>query len=223
MEITAALVKDLRERTGAGMMECKKYLLKTAGNIEKAIEEMRKEGVMKAAKREGRVAAEGLVVILASADNKQVVILEVNCETDFVARSDDFQQFTNLLAKSALAGKVGNLSELMLLPEAPGSSYTLEDARHQLVAKIGENITVRRLVLMQTDGTIGSYTHSGRIGVLVNLSGGNEHLAKDLAMHIAASNPLVVTPDQISPDVLTKEREIYTAEAAKSGKPAEII
>lgn len=223
MEIKADLVKELRERTGLGLMECKKFLAKTQGNIEQAIEALRKEGVLKAAKRGDRVGTEGLIFVKISTDGKTAVMVEVNCETDFVARSDDFQNYCAQLADTALAQNVGDLAQLMALPEAPGSSYTLEDARHQLIAKIGENITVRRLVKLQTSGHLGTYVHGGRIGVIVNVNGGSEALAKDLAMHIAASSPMVVSSEQIPADIIAKEKEIYSAEAAKSGKPAEII
>ncbi|WP_133127827.1 translation elongation factor Ts [Legionella nagasakiensis] len=222
MTISAALVMKLRERTGAGMMECKKFLVATNGDIEQAIIEMRKAGQAKADKKADRVAAEGVIVIARSADGQKAAMLEVNSETDFVARDDNFTQFANQVAETALSTQVSDVNALakeMLV----GRQNTIEEARQALVAKIGENIKLRRLEQMQCDGVIGCYLHGTRIGVLVALKHGDESLAKDIAMHIAASRPLVVSRDQVPEDAIANEREIFTAQARESGKPQEII
>jgi len=220
MEITAALVKELRERTGAGMMECKKALVDSEGNIEAAIEAMRKSGQAKAAKKAGRIAAEGLVVIRQEGNFSTMI--EVNCETDFVAKGDDFKNFCHQVTTLILQQRPANL-ETLLTGSVAGT--TLEELRRNLVAKIGENIQVRRFVTMtQEEGTrLGIYLHGTRIGVLVKMRGPSAELAKDIAMHIAASRPLCVSPDQVPPELVAKEKEIYTAQAAESGKPANII
>jgi len=216
--ISAAMVKELRERTSAGMMECKKYLQKAEADIELAIELMRKDGTLKAAKKEGRTTAEGLVVV-ASHGNFGVM-LEVNCETDFVARGDDFKDFAHRCAEVALENHSTAVEDLM---ETTVDGKTIETARAELVAKIGENINVRRLVSLKPQGMIGHYSHGAKIGVMVDISGGDSELAKDIAMHIAAQAPVVVSPDQVSEELIAKEREIYTAQAKESGKPAEIV
>ncbi|QGX38736.1 translation elongation factor Ts [Permianibacter aggregans] len=218
MEITAALVKELRERTGAGMMECKKALQEANGDIELAIDNMRKSGAVKAAKKAGRVAAEG--VIMAKAGAGEVVLVEVNCETDFVAKDVNFTAFANEVADAALSSKVADVAALNDVKLASGE--TVETTRANLVAKIGENMTVRRMTRL-TGATVASYIHSGRIGVAVALAGGDEELAKQLAMHIAAANPVVVNPEDISADLIAKERDIAAAQAAESGKPANIV
>lgn len=218
MEITAALVKELRERTGAGMMECKKALQEANGDIELAIDNMRKSGAVKAAKKAGRVAAEG--VIMAKAGAGEVVLLEVNCETDFVAKDVNFTAFANEVADAALSSKVADVAALNEVKLASGE--TVETTRANLVAKIGENMTVRRMTRL-TGATVASYIHSGRIGVAVALAGGDEELAKQLAMHIAAANPVVVNPEDISAELIAKERDIAAAQAAESGKPANIV
>ncbi len=221
MEITAALVKELRERTGSGMMECKKALTETGGDIEAAVEAMRKSGMAKADKKAGRVAAEGTVATALSADGAHAVIIEVNCETDFVAKGDDFINFASQLAQAALAKKPANIDELMTLPISGGS---VEDVRRALIAKLGENISVRRFSAMSSEGgKVGMYLHGSRIGVLVGVKGGDEVLAKDIAMHVAASKPVALGPDDVSAELIAKEKEIYTAQAADSGKPADII
>lgn len=222
MTITAGQVKELRERTGAGMMECKKVLMATDGDIDKAIEEMRKSGQAKADKKSGRIATEGIVVIEKSADQKLAVVIEVNCETDFVARDVNFTNFAGLLAKTALNQKVFDVEQLANA-QAEGSEETLEKIRQALVVKIGENIKVRRIAHMETQGVIGTYTHSGRIAVMVDLQGGDESLAKDLAMHIAASRPIVVNREDVPEELVNKEKEIFSAQAKESGKPEEII
>lgn len=221
--ITAAQVKELRERTGVGMMECKKALLATAGDMSLAIEELRKSGRAKADKKSGRVAAEGVVLIQTAADGKYAVMVEINSETDFVARDANFIEFANAVAQTALAAKTQDVAALMAMPLA-GSGMTVEEARHALVVKIGENINVRRIVLTQTTaGTIGAYLHGNRIGVVVELDTDNQELAKDIAMHIAASKPLVVSPEDVPQELIAKEKEIFMAQSATSGKPQDIV
>lgn len=215
MEITAGLVKELRERTGLGMMECKKALVEAGGNIETAIDNLRKSGQAKAAKKAGRTAAEGAVVVAASGGN--AVLVEVNSETDFVGRDASFLAFANDVAKAALAAGETDVAKLVA-----ANGGAIETARLALVQKIGENIQVRRTAKIAGD-VLGTYIHSGKIGVLVALKGGNAELARDIAMHIAAANPLVVNPADVAADVLAREKEIYAAKAAESGKPANIV
>lgn len=220
MEISAALVKELRERTGAGMMECKKALVESSGNIEAAIELMRKQGQVKAAKKAGRVAAEGLIVI--QQDANYAAMTEVNCETDFVAKGDDFKGFCQKLASLILRQRPANMEALLATPFEDGR--TVEQTRLDLIGKIGENINVRRFAMMDSaDGVLNVYLHGTRIGVIVKTQNATPELAKDIAMHIAASRPLCVTPDQVPADLVAKEKEIYTAQAATSNKPANII
>lgn len=222
MTISASLVMKLRERTGAGMMECKKYLVATNGDIEQAITEMRKAGQAKADKKADRVAAEGVVVIARAEDGQQAVMLEINSETDFVARDDHFKHFATQVSMTALNANAMDVSALaneLLL----GSEISVEQARQELIAKIGENIKLRRLEKIQGDGVIGTYLHGNKIGVLVALKGDDEALAKDIAMHIAASRPIVVSRDQVPAGAIEHEREIFTAQARESGKPQEII
>ncbi len=219
MSISAKLVKELRERTGAGMMECKKALVETAGDIEKAIDEMRKSGQAKADKKASRTAAEGIVIVEKS--NNSTVLLEVNCETDFVARDTNFMAFCNDVAKAAAKAKEVTVEKISQLTLNSGAS--VEDARKELIAKIGENIQIRRAELITTENIVGEYIHGGRIGVIVEVEGGSESLAKDIAMHIAASSPVVVSPDDVPDELVSKEKEIFTAQAAESGKPANII
>lgn len=218
MQITASLVKELRERTGAGMMDCKKALNEADGDIEKAIETMRKSGAANAAKKAGRIAAEGIIKVKQNAQD--VTIMEINCETDFVAKDTSFLEFADgvidVIAKQAPA----NVDALMSLSLG---EQTVEEANQQLVAKIGEKITVRRFNKWSAEGQLGSYLHGERIGVVVELEGGDEALAKDLAMHIAASKPVCISEDEVSQDMLDKEKEIFTAQAEESGKPADII
>jgi elongation factor Ts len=222
MSISASLVMQLRERTGAGMMECKKFLIATNGDIEAAIIEMRKAGQAKADKKADRVAAEGVVVIARSADGRRAVMLEINSETDFVARDENFTHFASMVAETALNSSATTIAELSAISLPAGN--TVEQARQELVAKIGENIKLRRLERMSCDaGVIGYYLHGSRIGVMAALKTGDEELAKDIAMHIAASKPIVVSRDQVSADAIENEREIFTAQAKESGKPQEII
>jgi elongation factor Ts len=221
MAITAALVKELRERTGAGMMECKKFLTETDGDIEAAIETMRKAGMAKADKKAGRVAAEGLAKIKASDDNKTAIIVEVNSETDFVTKGDDFKEFVDQVADCVLENKPADLETLLATPLASGT--TVEDRRKELIAKIGENLGVRRFEVIDNADVIGAYQHGDRIGVMVELEGGDVALGKDIAMHIAASRPICVSESEVPKEALDKEREIFSAQAAESGKPADII
>ncbi len=222
MAVSAVQVKELRERTGAGMMECKKALVESNGDIEVAIESMRKKGQAKAVKKAGRIAAEGLVVVKLSDDQKQAVILEVNSETDFVAKDDNFVGFTEQVATAILANKPSNIEELQAV--RIGNGETVEDARKALIAKIGENIQIRRFVYYQTEtANIASYVHGSRIAVIVELENANAVLGKDIAMHIAASKPMCVSEQQVPQDVLNKEREIFTEQAQSSNKPANII
>ena len=222
MAITAALVKELRERTQAGMMECKKALTETNGDIDAAIEYMRKAGLAKADKKAGRTAAEGTIVSRTSDDGKAAVLVEINCETDFVTKGEDFQKFASEVADLAIKNLPDDLDGLLNMKMASGD--TVADATKALIAKIGENINVRRYVKAVTDsGVIGTYLHGSRIGVVATLTGGDADLAKDIAMHVAASKPICVSSDQVSPEVIEKEKEIYIAQAAESGKPADII
>lgn len=221
MKISAALVKELRERTGAGMMECKKALTENDGNIEVAIEEMRKSGQAKAAKKAGRIAAEGAIVIQENADN--VAMVEINSETDFVSKGDDFKDFCSAVANTVLAEKPSDL-EALLAANLVGGEKTVEKSRHDLIAKIGENINVRRFTIAnKSDNNVGAYLHGIKIGVLVDIQNGNADLAKDIAMHIAAIKPLCISSKQVPADILAKEKEIYTAQAADSGKPENIV
>lgn len=222
MQITAAMVKELRERTGAGMMECKKALTESSGDMDAAIELMRKSGQAKADKKASRVAAEGTVVTQLSDDRKHGVLLEVNCETDFVAKDAQFLQFTSDVASLVLAEEPANVETLMgcSLP----SGETVENTRLALVSKIGENIQVRRFqILTASSGVLGTYMHGTRIGVMVELENGTDDLCKDIAMHVAASKPMCVDESGVSADVLQKEKEIFIAQAESSGKPADII
>jgi len=221
MAITASLVKELRERTGAGMMECKKFLTETDGDIDAAIETMRKAGMAKADKKAGRVAAEGLATIKTSDDNKNSIILEVNSETDFVTKGDEFKDFVSSIADCVLENKPANVETLSGLALASGT--TVEDRRKELVAKIGENMSVRRFEIFSDADVVGTYQHGERIAVMVELEGGDAELGKDIAMHIAASKPVCVAEADVDAATLDKEREIFSAQAAESGKPADII
>ncbi|MBD3609941.1 MAG: elongation factor Ts [Gammaproteobacteria bacterium] len=220
MAITAALVKELRERSGAGMMECKKALVETNGDIEAAIELMRKSGMAKADKKADRTAADGIIAIQVSDDGKTAAIVEVNCETDFVAKGDDFINMSNNIAKTILASRPADLDGALAL-EMDGVS--ISDTIKSMIAKIGENMSVRRFEVIDSAGTLGQYKHGARIGVLVNMEGGDEELAKDVAMHIAASKPSAISADDVPADIIEKEKEIFTAQAQESGKPADII
>jgi elongation factor Ts len=225
MAVTAEAVKALRERTGAGMMECKKALVASNGDLEAAAEIMRKSGLAKADKKASRVAAEGVVAIERSTDGKQAVIVEVNSETDFVAREKDFQAFAADVARVALTTRAADL-EALLAAKLP-SGQTVDETRRALIARIGENIGVRRFELLSSEAPLATYLHGTRIGCVVVMTGGDEQLGKDVAMHIAALNPQFLSPDDAPADQVAKEREIFTAQVAAdpkaAGKPAEII
>ena len=223
MAITASMVKELRERTSAGMMECKKALSETDGDMEAAVQLLRTSGAAKADKKAGRVAAEGVVSIYISDDRKLGVIVEVNSETDFVAKGDDFQKFAADIAAVVAATKPADIDALNATKLSSGE--TVDEARRALIAKLGENITVRRFERIEAEGdaVISSYQHGLKIGVLVESVGGNVDLGKDLAMHIAAMKPICVSPEQVPAEAVEKEKEVFSAQAAESGKPAEII
>ena len=215
--MSVALVKELRERTGLGMMECKKALAAADNDVEKAIEELRKSSGMKAAKKAGRTAADGVVAIRVADDASSGTMVEVNSETDFVARDEGFLGFVGQVVDAAHVQKQADVAALM--------AGDLESAREALVQKIGENIGVRRITTVSSeDGVVGSYVHgNNRIAVLVEMKGGDAELARDVAMHVAAVNPQVVAPEDMPEEVVAKEKEIFTAQAQESGKPAEII
>lgn len=217
MSITASLVKELRERTGLGMMECKKALVDSNGDIELAIENLRKASGLKAAKKAGRTAAEGVVLARVADDGSFGLLLEVNSETDFVARDDNFLGFANTVLEKAYSSKQSDVAAVM--------AGELESAREALVQKIGENISVRRIAAVSpAAGVVGSYVHSNnRIAVLVELKGGSVELARDIAMHVAAVNPQVVDPSQMPADIVEKEKDIIKAQPDMAGKPAEIV
>jgi len=223
MQITASMVKELRERTGSGMMECKKALQEAGGDVDVAIENMRKSGMAKADKKAGRVAAEGRVVIEISDDGKSAAVIEVNCETDFVSGGDDFLAMVKAIAKTALVNQPADIAALSAMT-LDGASATVEETIKEKIAKIGENMQLRRFQLVNTeDGTLGSYLHGNRMGVLVEMVNGSDELLKDVAMHIAASNPMCVSEAGVPADVLEKEKEILRAQALESGKPADIV
>lgn len=220
MAVTASMVKELRERTGAGMMECKKALVETNGDMDAAIEHLRKSGLAQADKKASRIAADGRIALATKDDNSEVVMVEINCETDFVAKDVNFLAFTDAVANNALAATSDDMDSLMAT-DFDGSS--LEVARQALVTKIGENIQVRRMARMTGCDNIGAYIHGGHIGVMVDLEGGNEEVARDIAMHIAALNPAYIDVDDVPADVLEKEKQFLISQAADSGKPADII
>lgn len=221
MAITAALVKELRDRTGAGMMECKKALVETDGDIDAAIDAMRKSGLAKADKKSGRVAAEGVMSIRVSDDLHQGVMVEINSETDFVSKGDDFKGFVDAVMKCASSDAVSDIEGLKSATLETGE--TVESTRQALVAKIGENIQVRRMAKITGENLVTSYLHGDRIGVMAEISGGDEALGKDIAMHIAASKPICVQAEDVPAEVLEKEKEIFVAQARESGKPDNII
>jgi elongation factor Ts len=220
--IEASAVMELRRRTGAGMMECKKFLMAAEGDMDLAITEMRKAGQAKADKKADRIAAEGLIVIALSADKKHAVMLEVNSETDFSARDENFVTFARQTVDAALKNNVPDVAALNQVHLDAGQT-TVEVARQQLIAKIGENIQVRRLVHANSATVVGCYSHGSRIGVMVALKNGDEELAKNIAMHIAATKPLVVSSNEVSAELIKNEREIFMAQARESGKPQDII
>nr|CAA6813536.1 MAG: Translation elongation factor Ts [uncultured Thiotrichaceae bacterium] len=219
MAITASMVKELRERTSAAMMDCKRALTETDGDMEAAIELMRKSGAAKADKKAGRTAADGLIVIATSADAKQAAIVEVNSETDFVAKDDNFVTFAKAVGDIVLANQPANVEAISALSLG---EQTVEEARAALIAKVGENIQIRRFELVSTEGQIASYQHGAKIGVLVEVIDGDLELGKDIAMHIAASRPVCVDESGVSAETVSKEREIQLDIAMQSGKPKEI-
>jgi len=220
MAVTAAMVKELRERTGAGMMECKKALVETDGNLETAVEFLRKSGLAQADKKASRVAAEGKIALAMADGRKQAVMVEINCETDFVAKDVNFNAFADAVASNALNEAPADVDALMTTSIGNDS---VEEARQALISKIGENVQVRRFVRESSEGALGAYVHGGKIGVLVDVSGGDEELARDLAMHIAALNPEYVSADDVPADIIAREKDILVAQAESSGKPPEII
>ncbi len=221
MAITASMVKTLRTSTGAGMMDCKKALVETDGNMDDAIEFLRKKGMAGADKKAGRVAAEGIIAVTIADDKKKAVIAEINCETDFVAKGEEFQGFANEISAIALA--TGNLTIDSLMNEIMQNGKTIDVTRRELIAKIGENMSISRVQLIETTGSIGEYQHGEKIGVVVAMSGGDDALSRDVAMHVAAANPSAISADDVDQAQLEKERKFQTEQAATSGKPVEII
>ncbi len=219
-EITAGMVKELREQTGLGMMECKKALTETNGDMKAAEDLLRIKSGAKASKAAGRVAAEGIIGAFISPDKKVGALVEVNCETDFVAKNLDFIDFAKSLAQIV---SENDPSDIAALSAADMGGKTVEEVRQELVMKLGENISIRRLARFDTDGQLAFYLHGSKIGVLVDYAGADEALGKDLAMHIAASKPVCVSKDEVPAELISREREIYTAQAAESGKPANIV
>ncbi|NDH50219.1 MAG: elongation factor Ts [Proteobacteria bacterium] len=221
MTVTAQLVKELREITGVGMMDCKKALSETDGDLEKAVEYLRKAGQAKADKKASRVAAEGKILISADTEKNQHTILEINCETDFVAKDEKFNKFSESVLRALTRNSVSTVEELSGIEE---NGSTIDDERKKLIAEIGENISIRRFSFLNSDNTVGSYIHMGRIGVMVEVEGSqDEDLAKDLAMHIAANNPLYKDENDVPAEELEKEKEILKAQALAEGKPEDII
>lgn len=225
MAITASMVKELRTRTGAGMMECKNALTEADGDMDAAMEALRRKGAAKADKKADRVAAEGAVVALLGEGRRTGVLVEINCETDFVAKDDNFQAFARGVAQAVLAEQPADVEALVALPLGEGGQ-SIEQARVDLINKVGENVSLRRFEVLQASGEgarVSAYTHGGRIGVLVSVAGGRDDLGKDLAMHIAASGPQFIAPADVPPEALEKEKAFLASQAEDSGKPAEII
>ncbi len=221
MSVTAEAVRQLRERTGAGMMECKKALVETNGDLDTAAELMRKQGLAKADKKATRVAAEGVIAMARAADGKAAIMVEVNCETDFVARGDDFNAFAQQVAELTLKARPADVTALLALAMAGGE--TVDEKRRTLIAKIGENISLRRFLCIDSAGELGCYLHGTRIGTVVATQGGDAALARDLAMHVAASNPQYLTAAEVPAEFMAKEREILIEQASGEGKPKEIV
>ncbi|MEI6541931.1 MAG: translation elongation factor Ts [Methylococcales bacterium] len=221
--IGAGMVKELRERTGSGMMECKKALVEANGDMELAIENMRKAGLAKADKKSGRIAAEGIIGVKVSDDGKAVAIVDINCETDFVAKADGFVNFVNSVTTALLnADHINSEEDLLAMPLEDG--VTVDEIRRGLISTLGENITVRRFEKLKTaEGGTACYLHGSKIGVIVELAAYDAELGKDIAMHIAASKPAYVSEEQVPSDIIEKEKEIFRALSAESGKPADII
>ncbi len=221
MAITASMVKELRVATGAGMMDCKKALSAVDGDMDAAMEFLRKKGLAGADKKASRVAAEGIIAITVSEDKKKAVIAEVNCETDFVAKGDEFQSFANEIATIALT--TGTIDVVALMGEKMSSGTSIDVKRRELIAKIGENMSIRRVAMVESTGQVGQYQHGEKIGVVVCMEGGDETLSRDIAMHIAAVNPQAVSSDDLDQSVVEKERKFQIEQAQSSGKPPEII
>ncbi|MGE4500547.1 translation elongation factor Ts [Hydrogenovibrio thermophilus] len=221
MAVTASMVKELREMTGAGMMDCKKALGETDGNMEEAVEFLRKKGMAGADKKAGRTAAEGVIAIAVSDDQKKAAIVEVNCETDFVAKGDEFKTFADEIAAIVLA--TGQVDIDALMGEKMANGQTIDEKRREMIGKIGENMAVRRIELVESNGTIGQYQHGEKIGVVVAMNGGDDALTRDVAMHIAAAKPAAISADDVDAEVLEKERKFQIEQAQDSGKPADII
>lgn len=219
MEITASLVKELRDRSGAGMMECKKALTENGGDVEAAIEWLRKQGLAKADKKASRIAAEGRIVV--AADGARGVMVEVNSETDFVAKDENFVAFSDAVAKVALAAGATSVESLLAAAMPAGGS--VEEARQALVAKCGENVQVRRMVAVSSAGRLATYVHGGRIGVVVEIEGGNDELGRGIAMHVAAMNPAYLSPEQVPAEIVAREKDIALAQVKDSGKPADVL
>ena len=221
MAISAGLVKELRDRTAAGMMDCKKALTETDGDIERAVELLRQIGAASAERKAGRIAAEGVIDQLVDEEGRRGVVVEVNCETDFVAKDESFRQFVRAVAQSVLEYDPDNLESLSQMTLGDG---TIETARQKLIGQVGENVSIRRFErIIEENGLIAGYLHGTRIGVLVSVEGQKTGLARDVAMHVAASKPLCVSEDQMPADVLEREKSIFLAQARDSGKPDDII
>lgn len=220
-EITASMVKELRELTGLGMMECKKALTEAGGDMKKAEDLLRIKSGAKASKAAGRIAAEGVIGSYISPDGKVGALVEVNCETDFVAKNDEFQAFARELAKLVAENDPADVEALSKLKLPSGQ--TVEEARQALIMKLGENLTIRRMARFATSGRLSVYLHGNRIGVMVDLDGGDETLGKDIAMHVAASKPIAISKEQVPAETIEREREIAKARALESGKPANIV
>ena len=223
MQITAAMVKELRERTGAGMMECKQALLDENGDVTMAVENLRKKGQAKADKKAGRIAAEGVIGLALTADAGSGVLVEINSETDFAAKQDEFREFATIVAQRALDERPADVDALLAVPVERGGGQSIDERIRDMVMRIGENISLRRFQVVESaGGRVGAYLHGGRIGVLVDLVGADETVGKDIAMHVAASRPLAIGEADMPADVLEKERDILLAQVADSGKPPEI-
>ncbi|MDR9497624.1 MAG: translation elongation factor Ts [Hydrogenovibrio sp.] len=221
MAVTASMVKQLREMTGAGMMDCKKALGETDGNMDEAVEFLRKKGMAGADKKAGRTAAEGVIAVAISDDKKKAAIVEVNCETDFVAKGDEFKGFADEVAAVILKTGVTDVDALM--NEKLENGQTIDERRREMVGRIGENMTIRRTEVIETSGQIGQYQHGEKIGVVVAMEGGNDALLRDVAMHVAASKPAAVSADDVDAEMVEKERQFQIEQAQESGKPVEII
>ncbi|MDP7537427.1 MAG: translation elongation factor Ts [Methylococcales bacterium] len=221
MKISAALVKELRERTGSGMMECKRALTAAEGDLELAVEQMRKAGLAKADKKSGRIAAEGTIGVKVSADGKSVAMVDVNCETDFVSKGDEFKGFAAAVAEAVLLADGETVDDINTLGLANGQ--TVDGVRREMIAKLGENITVRRVQKFASQGGTACYLHGSRIGVIVELQKADVALGKDIAMHVAATNPFCLGEGDVPVEMIEKEKDIFSAQAAESGKPAAII